>query len=370
MFSSPFTRLRRGFTLIELLVVIAIIAILIGLLLPAVQKVREAAARTQSANNLKQLGLAYHSAHDAVGALPPMNVNGWANDPANGTGQTPYTGPYMGNKDYGAKVTNFMCLLPFIEQQNLLNQSEWGPYTGISRLKSDTSRILGSGPIKTFISPLDDSPQQTVKTSWGWFWGNTQYDNSITSYAPNARVFGRQKTASVWDYTWSNSFSGGTTKMTSVTDGLSNTIFVIEKPGITGTFTPTYLNYSGNQGGTNGGASTWSTTDLDAFMVAQFGYNCVAPWGGEDGFFWDVVGPAGKGGCTATISGVTAEFFHTPRPRRPRNQQSFWNLYPLSSSGYQTLMGDGSVRNITPNIDMTAWSAAVTPNGGEVATIQ
>src|SRR5262249_11270927 len=100
----------RGFTLIELLVVIAIIAILIGLLLPAVQKVRAAAARAQCSNNLKQLGLAVHNFQGTYSVLPPCE--GTARGVAN-----PYSANYAAPD--GTTGTIFFYLLPYIEQNNL-----------------------------------------------------------------------------------------------------------------------------------------------------------------------------------------------------------------------------------------------------------
>ena len=111
---------RAGFTLIELLVVIAIIAILIGLLLPAVQKVREAAARAQCQNNLKQIGLAVHNYHDSYNHFPTNGgtTNGLAR--ANGALTGPRSSPWQGS---GV----LLQILPFLEQSNVYTQTSQVP---------------------------------------------------------------------------------------------------------------------------------------------------------------------------------------------------------------------------------------------------
>jgi prepilin-type N-terminal cleavage/methylation domain-containing protein len=162
------SRLPRGFTLIELLVVIAIIAVLIGLLLPAIQKVRQTAARMQSANNLKQLGLAVHNCASANdGALPPS------------------VGGFRGSPDVHSF---FFYVLPYIEQEN------------IATLYPDG--LIGAEipvPVKTFIAPLDPTNDS---------------GEILTSYASNRAVF---------------QFGGASLPATFDPKGTSNTVILMER---------------------------------------------------------------------------------------------------------------------------------------------
>jgi prepilin-type N-terminal cleavage/methylation domain-containing protein len=187
MFRSRFQ--KRGFTLIELLVVIAIIAVLIGLLLPAVQKVREAAARTQSMNNLKQLGLSLHGHNDAMNRLPPA----WGG---------------MGNSKI-AGASTFFFLLPYIEQdavykQGLADAGHW-PHNSVYNLV-----------IKTYINPAD--PTGSAGQAWGGGW-------ALGEYGVNYQVVGS---------TWPD--QGGWDKAAKIpatfADGTSNTIVFAEKMGL------------------------------------------------------------------------------------------------------------------------------------------
>ena len=199
-----------GFTLIELLVVIAIIAILIGLLLPAVQKVREAAARAQCSNNHKQLALATMNFCDVnQNNVPPAN------------GYFPYDNGAQGlpNQAYG---TEMVFLLPYIEQQNLYNL-----YGGLICCPPG-----GAMRIKTYICPSDPSVGYALTVGWSGPPGS--WGQGDCSYACNYQVFGQPLPE----------WQGGNRYPASFVDGTSNTILFVDK--YAGCGYSVYGNPSGN----------------------------------------------------------------------------------------------------------------------------
>src|SRR5262249_14008413 len=187
--AAPKSRLRAGaFTLIELLVVIAIIAILIGLLLPAVQKVREAAARMKSANNLKQMSLAVHNYEGAVGKIP-------------GNAETLKS---------GLRVSCHWLLLPYVEQ---------GPLQDASRVSNATYLANAKTVVSTFIAPLDNSLPGNVVTINGVSW-------AASNYAANHTIFGYPGNGTNWVGFVNNDWDNKGRRIQSISDGASNTVML------------------------------------------------------------------------------------------------------------------------------------------------
>jgi len=191
---------RGAFTLIELLVVIAIIAILIGLLLPAVQKVRAAAARMSCQNNLKQIGIAMHNCHDSNGKFPPL------------FGFFPGTGDTVGNV-YGIWSYH---LLPFLEQQSLYNASLGGDGKYRSTNGPGTNGAAGNA-VKTYLCPSDPSSPSSGIQEWGW---------GCLGYSANFMVLGQPSNAVTGGIA---GWQGQANLSSSFPDGTSNTVLLGEK---------------------------------------------------------------------------------------------------------------------------------------------
>ena len=294
---------RRGFTLIELLVVIAIIAILIGLLLPAVQKVREAAARLKCSNNLKQIGLALHNYHDANGSFPPGSKN--VTDPT---------------WIFGApRLPPHTFLLPYIEQDNVyklvnLNNTSWTFYD------------LSQGPavrsvIPTFYCPSDGYGGIT----------KTQFQAcSLSNYGANCGRIQADKFSSKAPFGLNSKV-----RLTQIADGTSNTIAFSEC--LTGS--PKDLR-----------GQVWIANVAHCEIYTQTTPNSSAP---DVHFPVSVlcdpsdptVNDPGKGLQCAWGSANGLDNYQAARSRHGG----------AVGAGVNTVLCDGSVHFITNNISITVW---------------
>jgi prepilin-type N-terminal cleavage/methylation domain-containing protein/prepilin-type processing-associated H-X9-DG protein len=322
-------RARAAFTLIELLVVISIIAVLIGLLVPAVQKVRGAAARIKCANNLKQMGLAVHNYHDTLGSLP----NGHLETCPAGTG-TGNEGPCQ----YFSGL--FIQILPYIEQDVLFKTYNNNVPNLTNSFRQNSAFCQQTVPI--YLCPADQRAGQILAPETIAPNGGGQPGNNLlymaSSYKGMSGIGNTNNTdtyAGYWDEVKSaqsahpngmgafhgDGYSGlNASRLTDVTDGLSNTLFIGER------HTRTHI--------TRG--PFWA----DTFNL----YSMGASWP------YSITLLADYDACQAKINSNYCKY-------------GWGSLHP--SGGINFLFGDGHVQAVMPGIDMSVFMALSSIAGGE-----
>jgi prepilin-type N-terminal cleavage/methylation domain-containing protein/prepilin-type processing-associated H-X9-DG protein len=362
-------RTRPGFTLIELLVVIAIIAVLVGLLLPAVQKVREAAARIACQNNLKQIGLALHNYESVNETLPAAYRLLPAPDP---DPNAQFAGPRKG-------LSMFACLLPYIEQNNLFQQLNY------NLSEFDTLNIPPNGPhsgantayaqiVKTYLCPSD--PTKPTLDYYNACWGPYGNGGGATCFSgggtgsnlnpPPGQIWARTdyfpiagiQNALISVLGLTGNYPGGTqmagvisdpllpgggaVKITAITDGTSNTLIISECGG-----KPVGYNHS----------RQIYTSEVDSLPVD----GSIEPVSSGGGAWGDMFTYSALAGAQCNNSGWRLGPCMI-------NYTSNNEIYSWHTGGANALFADGSVHFLTEATAAQVIVALVTRNGGEVFT--